>query len=100
MSLWNVKLLGTPEAERDGVRVHLRSRLTWCVLASLLIARDGPGGGWVSRATLLERFWPDHDSGRVPLRMALTSLRQGFGPDVLESEADRVRLRGDLFRTD
>jgi DNA-binding SARP family transcriptional activator len=100
MEHWTVRLLGPSEAERNCVHAQLRSRLTWCVLGSLLLAWDTEPHGWVSRKELIHRFWPDSNNSRASLRQALASLRSCFGEGCVESSGDTVRIRAELFRTD
>lgn len=52
------------------------------------------------RDELLKRFWPDTDTKRVSLRMALSSLRASFGKDVILTDGDRVKILKERFRLD
>lgn len=70
---------------------RLRTRKTEWLCAWLGLNR----GRWLSRESLISRFWPEDDlnAGRRKLRLALHSIRQALGT-TLESEGDKVRLEG------
>jgi predicted ATPase/DNA-binding SARP family transcriptional activator len=76
---WRIELLGGLRAEGCGrVLTRFRTRKTGVVLACLATSLPHP----VSRAELIERFWPDAkpDQGRQSLSQALSSLRCQFEP--------------------
>lgn len=79
--------LSSPESQSPVRR--LRTRKTEWLCAYLGLQR----GKWLSRESLIAKFWPEDDlnAGRRKLRLALHSIRQSAG-SALESEGDRVRL--------
>jgi DNA-binding SARP family transcriptional activator len=69
--------------------VKLPTKKTEALLATLLIA-NGPR----SRADLAEEIWPDTspEKARLSLRTALAQIRKLLGPELIESQEERVEL--------
>ncbi len=91
-----LKLLGPPEARRDGAPLRLRTRKTLALLAYL--AADGRSH---RRAELAALLWPESDESRArtTLRSALADLRSALGSDdgpSLLVERDSLRFGADL----
>lgn len=95
---WQVRLLGTLEAQRDGLTLRRwPSRAVALLLARLALApqRNHP------REELIELLWPGValDVGRNRLRQALSTLRglledpHGHTTAVIESERNHLRVR-------
>jgi DNA-binding SARP family transcriptional activator len=78
-----VRLLGTPQVERNGEVVTApRGRKCWALLAYLLL-RERP----VSRLSLAELLFPDADDPLRALRWTLVELRRALGgSDVLRGD--------------
>jgi predicted ATPase len=71
----------------DRVITRFRTRRTAAVLSYLAVHI----GQSIPRAELAETLWPDSDSPRQNLRMALTSLRKQFG-DIFCTDAHTVSI--------
>jgi TolB-like protein/Tfp pilus assembly protein PilF len=81
-----------------GEEIELRSAKAQALLAYLALA----GGAACSRDRLAALFWGDTANGRARhnLRQCISTLRKALGPDVVFSDADRVRLDPDALATD
>jgi predicted ATPase len=104
---WQVRLLGTLSAERDGETItHFRSQKTAALFAFLCV--HAPQGRSHGREEIVELFWPEQDleAGRNSLRVALSFLRRALEPppaspgSVLVTNRTHVRLRAEAIRTD
>jgi DNA-binding SARP family transcriptional activator/predicted ATPase len=85
-----VKLLGPPRIERDGMRVAFDTRKAMALLAHLALA-DRPR----SRDALCGLLWPAHDPGRArgALRRTLSTLRTAAGEEWLDTAGDSIALK-------
>ncbi len=86
--LWEVKLLGAPQAHRGQLRAHLRSRECWCALAALMLPEalgraDTRGAHRLSRQEIAYRFWAESLDPKHCLRQAVSSLRVAFGEECI-----------------
>ena len=84
-----VKLLGPPRVERDGVLVAFDTRKALALLAHLAVT-DRPR----PRDLLADLLWPESDPERArgALRRTLSSLRGAVGAELVEATRDHVRL--------
>jgi DNA-binding SARP family transcriptional activator len=95
MNVWQIYLLGKPYAENSDGIVRLRSKKTWGVLASLLLADRQTE----RKDVLVRRFWADTPD-RQNLRQALHSIRAAFGEACISSTTDTVSLAAGYFQCD
>lgn len=99
MGQWNVRLLGTFSATREGeVVTRFRTRATDSVFAYLALHVGRP----ISRDSLISLIWPDapEESGKQNLRAALTSIRKSLGEECLVADRRDVTLLESQIATD
>lgn len=105
MSVWHIQLLGALRARQGELTVErFATHKAGALLAYLALHPTRAH----AREALTELFWPeaDPDSGRLSLRVALSSLRRQLeasdagGGVVLIADRTHVRLRPDAITTD
>jgi DNA-binding SARP family transcriptional activator len=82
-----IRLLGAPTIEADGVRSTPRGRKSWAVLAYVLLAERPP-----SRQRLASLLFAEADDPLGALRWTLAELRRTLRPHA-EIEGDPVTIR-------
>ncbi len=89
MTFLHLRLLGAPQVERDGQRVHFERRRALALGIYLAVT-----GYTHSRDALTTLFWPEADSsaGRANLRRTLHVLGRTVGEDFVVTEDDQVRF--------
>lgn len=89
---WTLELLGGARLDGPGVHLERPERKTAALLAHL--ALHGASG----RAHLAGLLWPDskRETGRNNLRQLLRRLREATGADVVDGDADTLRLAPDV----
>ena len=96
--MWRIELLGHFQisgAARRGERIQLAKKGE-ALLAYLALNR-----GYVSRDVLAALFWPESETARKSLSMALNELRTKLNDDsLLTLTRDAARLNPDAFTTD
>lgn len=89
MNQRNILLLGTPRLELDRRGVHLGRRKALALLAYLAVT-----GETYTREALATMFWPEHEAARgaAYLRNTLWTIGKLLGTDLIEAEADLLRV--------
>ena len=92
MSQVKIRLLGTPQIEREGDSVSTDRRKAVALLAYLAVTAQPH-----TRDSLAALLWPDYDtaSSYAYLRRTLWEINQLLGPGWLETERDQVWLKQD-----
>ncbi len=87
-------LLGAPRFEHNQQPVELKSAKAVALLAYLAIT-----GRPHTRDHLTDLLWPDSlpDAARKNLRNTLWAIRKLFGDDLLQVDADRMTLSGEVW---
>ncbi|GAB4442833.1 MAG: AAA family ATPase [Anaerolineae bacterium] len=87
-------LLGVPRFEHNQQPVELKSAKAVALLAYL-----GLTGRPHTRDHLTDLLWPDSlpDAARKNLRNTLWTIRKLFGDDLLQADADRMALTGEVW---
>lgn len=85
-----LRLLGPPQVERDGVACDLHSHKALALLAYLAVS-DQPH----SRAKLATVFWPEQNESRslAYLRHTLWTLRKSLGNHLFDGEQEWVHIK-------
>jgi DNA-binding SARP family transcriptional activator/predicted ATPase len=95
MKRLNLYLMGTPRIELAGQPISIERQKAVALLAYLAITERGHSRDWL--AALL---WPDVETSRTQLRIALSVLRHRLGDDWFDGSRGEVGLRGDDIWTD
>ena len=84
-----VRLLGTPQIERDGIAVEVDTRKAVALLAYLIVTTTSH-----SREALATLFWPDYDQERAyaNLRRTLWALNKALGKGWLDAGQESIGL--------
>lgn len=93
-----IRLLGPVQLLFKGQPLQIRRRMERAVLY-ILAAENKP----LSRAQLIDRFWPDGEvaNPRSALRTTLSRLRNELpDPDLLITDLDQIRLDSRKYQTD
>jgi serine/threonine protein kinase/DNA-binding SARP family transcriptional activator/pimeloyl-ACP methyl ester carboxylesterase len=90
MTLLQLSVFGSPRLERDGRPIELNLRKALALLVYLAVS-----GQPHSRDALATMLWPESDQreGRARLRRTLHRLTHALDEDVLEANAESIRLR-------
>jgi LuxR family maltose regulon positive regulatory protein len=91
MAVLRFRWLGPPAVELDGHPLRLEMRKTLALLAYLSLSAQSP-----TRETLAALFWSEYDQrhAQSSLRRNLFSLSQSLPPGVLETDRERLGLKG------
>jgi predicted ATPase/DNA-binding SARP family transcriptional activator len=89
---WKLRVLGPPHLEHDDQPVELNLRKAMALFVYVAVT-----GQPHSRDALATLLWPDADQreGRASLRRTLHRLSQVIGSELLESDANLIRLHPD-----
>ncbi len=95
--IWEIKLLGSPQAFQGEKNARLQSRMSWCVLAALILPEalgKAPLGGayTLSRQELANMFWADSLDPRHCLRQVISILKSAFGDERLYVDRSRIGI--------
>ncbi|MDX2141289.1 MAG: BTAD domain-containing putative transcriptional regulator [Chloroflexota bacterium] len=95
MKRLNLYFMGTPRIQLEGRPVAIERHKAVALLAYLAVTERGHSRDWL--ATLL---WPEVETSRAQLRIALSVLRQRIGDEWFETSHGEVGLRYDAIWTD
>ena len=89
MSTLRVSILGPVQLSRETEHITLKRSKAIALLGYLAVT-DVPQ----TRDHLIDLLWPDSlpDAARKNLRNALWTIRKMLGPEVIQTDADHIRL--------